>query len=154
MPKGVKGFVKGHEVSKETREKISKANRGIWVEFKCDYCKNPSEEKQSHYKRKKRHFCSIQCYTNFRKELLPKEEHNRFGTGFTLKEKLKRIKARTILNHYLRDKKIQRGVCEICKEKAEAHHDNYDKPLEIHWLCFKHHRKHHKKVYENPNLLK
>ena len=34
---GVKGFQKGHIVSKETRMKISKANDGNFF-AKCDYC--------------------------------------------------------------------------------------------------------------------
>ena len=33
-----------------------------------------------------------------------------------------------------------RGSCEICgNEKADAHHDDYDKPLEVRWLCKSHH---------------
>lgn len=36
--------------------------------------------------------------------------------------------------------KIVRGSCEICgEEKVEAHHEDYNKPLEIKWLCVKHH---------------
>jgi hypothetical protein len=31
-------------------------------------------------------------------------------------------------------------LCVICGKKAEyAHRENYDKPLEIIWLCCKHH---------------
>ena len=153
MPIGVKGYQKGHKVSEETRLKIGNANRGVWIKFNCNYCHIATEEKQSHYKKEKRHFCSIACYANFRRELLPKEEQNRFGTGLCLEEKLKRMKARSILNHYLRDKKIPRLGCEVCGEKAEAHHDNYSKPLDVRWLCFKHHREHHK-THENPELLK
>lgn len=35
--------------------------------------------------------------------------------------------------------------CEFCNAKAmEAHHDDYSKPLEVHWLCIKHHRMVHR----------
>lgn len=34
--------------------------------------------------------------------------------------------------------------CKICgKEKVDAHHDDYSKPLEVKWLCRGCHRKHH-----------
>lgn len=29
--------------------------------------------------------------------------------------------------------------CEVCGEKAEAHHPDYSKPLEVVWLCHLHH---------------
>jgi 5-methylcytosine-specific restriction endonuclease McrA len=60
----------GHKISEGTKRKIGLANRGIWVKFKCNYCGKQSEEKQSHYKKKRRHFCSMKCYANFRKEKL------------------------------------------------------------------------------------
>jgi hypothetical protein len=35
--------------------------------------------------------------------------------------------------------------CEVCKEtNVDAHHDDYNKPLDVRWLCKKHHREHHK----------
>ena len=34
--------------------------------------------------------------------------------------------------------------CEVCGEaKAQAHHDEYSKPLDVRWLCVEHHRAHH-----------
>lgn len=62
--------------------------------------------------------------------------------------------ARSILNHYLRDNHIDRKPCEVCgNSKTEAHHDDYDKSLEVRWLCFKCHRAYHK-LHDNPELLK
>ena len=125
------------------------------VVFNCDYCGKESSDRHSHYKKKKRHFCSISCYSLFRKECLPKEEHNAFGHGFLTDERNKRKKARSILNHGIRDGKIKKMPCEVCGNKnSEAHHEDYNNPLNIQWLCFKHHRQlHGHKVYENPELL-
>lgn len=53
--------------SEETKKKIGDANRGVWISYKCDYCKKDCSEKQSHYKRKKRHYCSMKCYADDRK---------------------------------------------------------------------------------------
>src|SRR5581483_2908660 len=37
-----------------------------------------------------------------------------------------------------------RRPCEVCGcEKVQAHHDDYSKPLEVRWLCHKHHHEHH-----------
>jgi hypothetical protein len=39
---------------------------------------------------------------------------------------------------------IKRGKCEICgSEEVVKHHDDYSKPLEIRWLCRKHHGEYH-----------
>lgn len=46
---------------------------------------------------------------------------------------------------------IRRGLvtplpCEQCGDpKAEAHHDQYDRPLAVRWLCRKHHKQVHAK---------
>ena len=49
---------------------------------------------------------------------------------------------------------LLRQPCEVCGVvNSEAHLDDYDKPLSVRWLCFKHHREHHKKIYENKELL-
>lgn len=77
MPKGIKGFQKGHKHSEEVKKKIGDANsRQIY--FKCDYCGKESSDRPSHYARRKRHFCSTQCYSNYRKERLPLEEQHAY----------------------------------------------------------------------------
>ena len=39
---------------------------------------------------------------------------------------------------------LKRGPCEVCGEPdAQAHHDDYSKPLDVRWLCDRHHREHH-----------
>lgn len=125
-------------------------NKNPRVKFNCDYCGKESTDKPSHYKRKKRHFCSNKCYSLFRKYKLPTEEQHRFGTGESAEVVSKKRKARSKLNHAIRDGKIQRKPCVVCgTPKSEGHHEDYDKPLEVVWLCFKHHRKYH----ENPELL-
>ena len=128
------------------------------IKFNCDYCGCEAFDRPSHYKKKNRHFCKMECYSKFRKEFLPVEEQHAYkGGGMPVDEKQKRIRARSILNHAVRDGKIVRGVCESCgHKKSQAHHHDYNKPLEVKWLCVKCHFAEHKLIYsihQNPELL-
>jgi hypothetical protein len=51
-----------------------------------------------------------------------------------------KYKARMLVGNSLRNGKIKKGLCEICGiEKTQAHHTDYSKPLQVMWLCRKHH---------------
>jgi len=53
-------------------------------------------------------------------------------------------KARAAVSRSLKSGALIRQPCEVCGEmKTEAHHDDYSKPLQVRWLCFKHHREIH-----------
>jgi len=39
----------------------------------------------------------------------------------------------------IRSGKLRPQPCIVCGEKAEAHHSDYSKPLDVDWLCRKHH---------------
>ena len=46
----------------------------------------------------------------------------------------------------IRDGKLIRQSCETCGgTKVHAHHDDYSKPLEVRWLCPRHHNAHHRR---------
>lgn len=46
------------------------------------------------------------------------------------------VHARRAVNHAIRDGKLSRKPCEQCGNKnAEAHHDDYNYPLKVRWLC-------------------
>jgi len=52
-----------------------------------------------------------------------------------------KYKARTMLRNAIRDRRIIRMPCIICGDaKSQAHHHDYSKPLDVTWLCFRHHR--------------
>lgn len=64
----------------------------------------------------------------------------------------KKYKAHTIVNNAIRDKKLFKMPCEICgAEKAHAHHDDYEKPLNVRWLCPAHHKQWHEENGEGLN---
>ena len=62
---------KWYKHSEETKKKIGLANRGIWIKYNCDYCRKKNEEKQSHYKKSKRHFCNRLCQSKYCSEKIP-----------------------------------------------------------------------------------
>ena len=57
----------------------------------------------------------------------------------------KRTAQAKVLNE-IRTGRMRRQPCEVCgSSRVHAHHDDYSKPLEVRWLCPKHHAEHHKK---------
>jgi hypothetical protein len=58
----------------------------------------------------------------------------------------KKANARNTLNNAIHSGKLERLPCIICMApKAEAHHNNYNLPLQVLWLCKQHHEDiHHK----------
>ncbi len=73
------------------------------------------------------------------------------GKAATTRAKLRFIEqnpvkraAHIAIGNALRDGKLIRQTCEVCGERSQAHHDDYSKPLEVRWLCAKHHADWHK----------
>jgi hypothetical protein len=64
-----------------------------------------------------------------------------------MKEKFpEKIMARTICRNAVALGKLKRLSCEECGEgKSQAHHEDYSKPLDVKWLCRKHHAIIHRK---------
>jgi transposase-like protein len=55
--------------------------------------------------------------------------------------------ARQATSSAIRSGRLVRQPCEMgCSERAEAHHEDYAKPLEIRWLCRACHRVRHKEM--------
>lgn len=93
----------------------------------CPRCKNATKKVHG--------YCSV-CHADYMREWRKTHPLN-------AKQRKKDI-ARSYLNVYVRRGKVKRLPCEICGQKAEAHHEDYSKPLEVVWLCRKHHLQHHK----------
>lgn len=53
------------------------------------------------------------------------------------------MNCRSYANTYERRGKLKREPCEDCGARAEKHHPDYSKPLEVVWLCRDCHLKHH-----------
>jgi len=96
---------------------------------------------------------------------MPREYHQAYEAVYTRRPEVKQRRAAqmrgyatahgTAEHHKARRKvrteieagRMHRKACEVCGElKTHAHHDDYSKPLDVRWLCPKHHREHHAKA--------
>jgi hypothetical protein len=61
----------------------------------------------------------------------------------------KKVKARALLHRAVKSGEIFRGPCVVCgADNAHGHHEDYTRPLDVMWLCRKHHTELHKKLLE------
>ncbi|TET88539.1 MAG: HNH endonuclease [Sulfurovum sp.] len=153
------------------------------IEFNCDMCGKLSSDRKSHYKRKKRHFCSMSCYAEFRKTKLPKNEQHAWKGGVTpyeahrryVKKNPKRIshlKARRYArekgaegNHTLEEWQYlcikHDNKCVFCREAKKLTKDHIvplskggsDYITNIQPMCRNCNSKKHIHIYEYPELL-
>ncbi|MDR1837573.1 MAG: hypothetical protein LBQ89_07945 [Treponema sp.] len=58
--------------------------------------------------------------------------------------------AHSLIQRLIETGEINRKPCSVCgsENRIEAHHKDYSKPLEIIWLCHKHHMEIHKLIKE------
>ncbi len=54
-----------------------------------------------------------------------------------------RKKATNAVNNAVRDGRLKKHPCWVCGEKAVAHHPDYERPLDVVWLCQAHHKQAH-----------
>jgi transcriptional regulator with XRE-family HTH domain len=67
----------------------------------------------------------------------------------------KKYRARTLLNHAVYSGEIFRLPCTVCGNKdSEGHHEDYNKPLEVIWLCSKHHGERHRVINRERSAQK
>lgn len=98
----------------------------------CDTCRNSRERAARLEKTKDPNF-----YTEKRKQYKLKSENI---PGFQFKKAAQAYTYRCI-----RDGLLVRKPCEVCGNiKVDAHHDDYTKPMDVRWLCRKHHLLHHR----------
>ena len=102
------------------------------MNYKCSKCKSFLDAnrigKQSYCKS-----CSNEVMRNTRKK----------HKDLSQEDKLK-ANARSQVHVYIKRGKIIKGICKCGETKVQAHHEDYNKPLEVIWLCVNCHIKLHK----------
>ena len=52
--------------------------------------------------------------------------------------------AQNAVNNAVRDGRLERKPCEVCGDPdSQGHHEDYSKPLDVRWLCARHHADRH-----------
>lgn len=55
-----------------------------------------------------------------------------------------RWQAQIALNNAVGDGVVKPHPCWVCRKKAQAHHPDYSRPLDVVWLCPQHHKAAHR----------
>jgi predicted HTH domain antitoxin len=83
----------------------------------------------------------------------PKEKYG-FDNGFYRGGKTADGRAHNIVEQAIKKGVLVRQPCEVCgingkyedgRSEVQAHHDDYNRPLQVRWLCKKHHYEWHEK---------
>jgi len=70
-------------------------------------------------------------------------------------EARRRANARSKLHVYVKRGSVVKATCEVCGSvEVQGHHDDYSKPLEVHWLCRQHHLERENKTMRKQTVEK
>lgn len=103
-----------------------------WFSTRCKQCHNGRGREYRQTEQYRDTHAKWQQSENGQKVVSKRMEHWR------KKNPLKR-KAHHAVSHALRDGRLEKLPCKVCGLKAEAHHHDYSKPLDVVWLCKSHH---------------
>lgn len=131
-----------------------------WIERECRICIKKFKVMPCVVKRGYGIYCSFKClcHSNGKRlsKNISKENNPNWKGGISknnYKYKLKSInkyseknRAREIVANAIKYGNLIRGKCKECgsNKNVEGHHKDYEKPLEVEWLCRNCHRLHHK----------
>ena len=70
------------------------------------------------------------------RKLHARDQARPFGAA----DKERKRRARNAVRYALEAGTLEKGPCEVCGDPVtQAHHDDYEKPLTVRWLCTVHH---------------
>jgi len=131
-----------YEEDPERAKKIHKK----WVR------ENPETYKKSYsdsyYKHREKN--AEKAKANVRKWQKENPERTKELREKTKKKNIKKVRVRGLVDQRISTGKLKPNeTCEMCKKKCKthAHHEDYDKPLDIKWLCTACHGKIHSKYF-------
>ena len=140
-------FQLGFDSRRRTRPKI--ISDGV-VTLRCNNCKDWKPVTEFSVRRR------LRCRPSYREACKPCRvlqsanqirRHPEKLVEYTMRWREKNplaLPAADKVQYALRSGSLIKEPCTVCgNNKSEGHHDNYSKPLEVTWLCRKHHRDWH-----------
>lgn len=127
---------------------------GYGRKLECSNCDKIKEKKSEGYC----YACRNEKSRDRRKFLVEKESlHAKENQEYKskIKDPSYRFKkyVRTFTYRAIRDGVLIRKPCEVCgAKKVDAHHDDYERPLSVRWLCRRHHNQHHRDMEKSKIL--
>jgi len=112
------------------------------------------QKKTARRKRKTCEICTKKKLSNYYKNWYAENGRNRSGSYSTQVMEWKRKNPEKVAAHKIVAGALKGGIiknpgeCSVCGKKTtylDAHHDDYDNPLKIRWLCISCHRQEHSK---------
>ena len=92
---------------------------------------------------------NIRAYDRARGKIPERIKANTEVTRAWRAEDKRRVLAHSSVARAIRSGELVRQPCSRCNDpKSVAHHEDYDKPLEVMWLCQPCHKKRHKELKE------
>ncbi|WP_287244215.1 hypothetical protein [Mesorhizobium sp.] len=79
-------------------------------------------------------------------------EPKRHRNGMTSQARWKEANPQAVWAHQALRSALNRGLviqepCEVCGALvAEAHHPDYDRPMDVRWFCRRHHKQEHRRL--------
>ncbi len=82
-----------------------------------------------------------------------KSQAKKINRPFRSQEQIFKDDSRILTRLAIKKGFLIRKPCEICNTEVDvqAHHDDYSRPLDVRWLCRKHHQEHHKNLDKKDN---
>jgi len=125
--------------SLELFSKDSNTNDGL----KC-WCKICDNKHKREYHRKNK--CKIYKVKKIWRNTVNGKKYLIRNSANMRKKYPEKYLARLIVRNALRNGLLIKDKCSVCgEEKIHAHHNDYNKPLDIRWFCPKHHYLEHRK---------
>lgn len=85
-----------------------------------------------------------QAYDKRRMQTPKRIAQHRRATRLYRERHPEKAKAHAAVAYALSTGKLHRRGCEFCGSRAQAHHEDYSKPLDVRWLCKQHHDEQHR----------